>query len=169
MLLLFVFHIIWCNLRACVLSHSVVSDSLGPHGLKPARLLCPWNYPSRNTGMGCHSLLQGIFTTQGLNPRLLCLLHWQADSLPLLHLGSPIWCKTWSPLYSYPPVLVVLFDFPLLELRVSFLTLLFVFFFFLSWLSSTCGLCLMSRSFKQRHSLEWLGVNSLWLSGLSVS
>ena len=37
---------------------------------------------------GCHALLQGIFPTQGLNPRLLLLLHWQLDSLPLSHLGS---------------------------------------------------------------------------------
>ena len=39
--------------------------------------------------VGCHALFQGIFPTQGLNPRLLHLLHWQADSLPLSHLGSP--------------------------------------------------------------------------------
>ena len=37
--------------------------------------------------MGCHFLLQGFFPTQGLNP---CLLHWQADSLPLSHLQSPL-------------------------------------------------------------------------------
>ena len=37
----------------------------------------------------CHFLLQGIFLTQGLNLHLLCLLHWQADSLPLSHMGSP--------------------------------------------------------------------------------
>ena len=36
------------------------------------RLLCPWNFPGKDTGMGCHFLLQGIFPTQGLN---LCLLH----------------------------------------------------------------------------------------------
>ena len=39
--------------------------------------------------MGCHFLLQGIFPTQGSNPCLLCLLHWQADSLPLCHLVTP--------------------------------------------------------------------------------
>ena len=39
--------------------------------------------------MGCHFLLQGIFLTQGSNPHLLHLLHQQADSLPLHHLGSP--------------------------------------------------------------------------------
>ena len=38
--------------------------------------------------MGCHSLLQGIFPTQGSNPCLLCLLHWQADSLPLSYQGT---------------------------------------------------------------------------------
>ena len=43
-------------------------------------------FPSKNTGVGCHFLLQGIFLTQGLNPSL---LHWQADSLPLTHLGNP--------------------------------------------------------------------------------
>ena len=49
-------------------SCSVVSDSLWPHELQPARLLCPWDLPGKNTGVGCHSLLQGIFLTQGLNP-----------------------------------------------------------------------------------------------------
>ena len=38
--------------------------------------------------MGCHTLLQGIFPTQGSNSHLLCLLQWQADSSPLSHLGS---------------------------------------------------------------------------------
>ena len=40
------------------------------------RLLCPWDSPGKNIGVGCHALLQGICPTQGLNPRLLCLLHW---------------------------------------------------------------------------------------------
>ena len=43
---------------------------------------------SKNTGVGCHSLLQGIFLTQGSNPYLLCLWQWQMDSLPLSHLGN---------------------------------------------------------------------------------
>ena len=42
-----------------------------------------------NTGVGCHALLQGIFPTQGLNPRFLCLLHWQVGSLPLALPGKP--------------------------------------------------------------------------------
>ena len=41
----------------------------------------------QESGVGCHSLLQGIFLTQGSNPHLLPLLHWQADSLLLSHLG----------------------------------------------------------------------------------
>ena len=57
-----------------------------PTRLYPTRLLCPWGFPGKDTGVGCHFLLQGIFLTQRLN---LCLLHWQADSLPLSHLGSP--------------------------------------------------------------------------------
>ena len=43
---------------------------LQPHGLQPARLLCPWDCPGKNTRVGCHSLLQGIFLTQGLNSSL---------------------------------------------------------------------------------------------------
>ena len=48
-------------------SHSVVSDSLWSNGLHPARPLSPWNSLGKNTGVGCHSLLQGIFPTQGSN------------------------------------------------------------------------------------------------------
>ena len=66
---------------------SVVSNSLRPHGLYPTTLLRPWDFPGKRTGMGCHFLLQGIFPTQGLNQRL---QHWQSDSLPLCHLGSPL-------------------------------------------------------------------------------
>ena len=47
-----------------VLSHSVVSNSFQHHGLYPARLLCPWDSPGKNTGVGGHALLQGIFPTQ---------------------------------------------------------------------------------------------------------
>ena len=52
---------------------------LQPHGLQPVRLLCPWDSLGKNTGVGCHFLLQGIFLTQEWN---LHLLHWQAGSLP---------------------------------------------------------------------------------------
>ena len=47
---------------------SVVSSSLGSYRLQPARLLCPWDSPGKNTRVGCHALLQGIFLTEGLKP-----------------------------------------------------------------------------------------------------
>ena len=52
------------------------------------RLLCPWDFPDKNTGLCCHFFLQGIFLTQSWS---LCLLHWQVDSLPLSHQWSPLW------------------------------------------------------------------------------
>ena len=60
--------------------------TLQPHESQHARLLCPWDSPGKNTGVGCHFLLQGIFPSEGSNPRV---LHWQVDALPLNHLGSP--------------------------------------------------------------------------------
>ena len=54
-----------------------------PRGCSLARLLCLWDFPGKNTGVGCYFPLQGIFLTQGWNPHLLCLWHWQADSLQL--------------------------------------------------------------------------------------
>ena len=50
-------------------------------------LLCPWNIPSKNTGVSCHFLFQGIFPTLGQNSHLLCLL--QAGFLPLEPSGKP--------------------------------------------------------------------------------
>ena len=44
---------------------------------------CPWDSPGKNTGVGSHALLQGIFPTQQSNPHLLRLLRWQVGSLPL--------------------------------------------------------------------------------------
>ena len=60
----------------CVHTSSVVSNFLKACGLQPARLLHPWDSAGKNTGVGCHALLQGIFLTQRLNLFLLCLLHW---------------------------------------------------------------------------------------------
>ena len=57
-----------------------------PKDCNPPSSFCPWDFPGKNTGVGCHFLLQAIFSTQGLN---LHLLHWQADSLQLSHQGSP--------------------------------------------------------------------------------
>ena len=53
---------------------SVVSDALRPHRLQPTRLLCPWDSPGKNTRVGCHALLHGIFLTQGSNLHHLHLL-----------------------------------------------------------------------------------------------
>ena len=55
----------------CVCAHSVVADSLQPHGLQSTRLLSPWDFSGKNTGVGCHSLLQGLFPIQRSNPLLL--------------------------------------------------------------------------------------------------
>ena len=53
------------------------------HALQPTRLLCPWDFPGKNIGVGCHFPCQGIFLNKGLNPCLLHVLHWQASSLRL--------------------------------------------------------------------------------------
>ena len=69
----------------CVCAQSLSPVLCSPMNCKPARLLCPLDFPGKNIGVCCHFLLQGIFPTQGTN---LCLLHWQANSLSLSHLGS---------------------------------------------------------------------------------
>ena len=81
-------------LLACMLSHFSMSDSLLPRVLWPTRLLCPGDSPGKTIGVGYHALLQGIFPTQGSNPRLLRLLHWQVGSLPLAPPGDHILERT---------------------------------------------------------------------------
>ena len=73
-----------------VLSRSVRSNSLWPYVLQPTRLICRWDFPEKNTGVGVHFLLRGIFPTQGLNFRSQRLLHWQVVSSLLSHLRSPL-------------------------------------------------------------------------------
>ena len=63
----------WLDLRVQLInvsvSCSVVSDSVRPSGLQPARLLCPWQgSPGRNTGVGCHSLTPGDLPDPGIKP-----------------------------------------------------------------------------------------------------
>ena len=79
-------------------SHSVVSDSLQPHGLHPTRLLCPWDSPDKNTGVGCHAFLQGVFLTNSIT---LLSLHFfksvetnytQNSSLVNSHQTGPLKC-----------------------------------------------------------------------------
>ena len=68
------------------LSCSAVSDSATPWTLASPGSSVRGDSPGKNTGAGCHALLQGIFPTQGWNPGLLC---WQVDSLLQNHQGSP--------------------------------------------------------------------------------
>ena len=75
------------HMCVCV-NHSDMSYSLQSHGLQPARLLCPWNSPDKDTGVDCHSLLQGIFLTQGSNPHLIMS--------PALVGGFFTFCVTWK-------------------------------------------------------------------------
>ena len=72
--------------QAVCVSCSVVSDSLWPHGLQPSKLFCPWDFPGKNTGVGCHFLLQGIFPTHGSN---LGPVHYRQILYQLSHQGSP--------------------------------------------------------------------------------
>ena len=79
---------------------SVVSDSLRPHGLEPARLLCPWNFSGRNTGVGCHFLLQGIFSARD-RIHVSCisrqiLYQWATGKASLMSWCTPVfkWCNS---------------------------------------------------------------------------
>ena len=82
----------WVHLRNIMkVTHSslpmlICPCLLRPHGLYPTRFLWPWDFPGKNTGVGCYFLLQRILLTQGSNP---CLLHCQVDSLPLSYQRSP--------------------------------------------------------------------------------
>ena len=60
---------------------------LRPHVQKPARLFCPWYFPGKNTGVGCHFLL-GDLPDPGIEPASPA---WQADSLPVSRLGGPMY------------------------------------------------------------------------------
>ena len=75
---------------------------LQPHGLYPARLLHPWHSPGKNTGAGCHFLLQGIFPIQGSSPGLLhCnrTLYWQSyEGCPYIHYTHPYYFSDSFPL-----------------------------------------------------------------------
>ena len=77
------------TVHACVLSHfSRVQLFVTPWTVA-TRLLCPWDSPSKNTGVGCHDFFQVISLIQGLNLQLLRLLHCRQILYPLSPLGSP--------------------------------------------------------------------------------
>ena len=73
-------------LSACMLSRLTLCH---PTDYSPPGSSVHGDSPGKNTGVGCHALLQGIVPTQGSNPHLLCLLHQQADSLPTGPPGKP--------------------------------------------------------------------------------
>ena len=77
----------WARALAWPLSHVPLFETHGPWC---TRLLCQWDFSGKNTGVGCHFLLQKIFPTQGSNLHVLCLLHWQVGSLPLSYLCGPV-------------------------------------------------------------------------------
>ena len=68
------------------MAHSCLTLCYPIDRLYPAILLCPCDFLGKNTGVGCHFLLQGTFPTQGLNLRL---LYWQASSSSLSQQESP--------------------------------------------------------------------------------
>ena len=82
---------------ACMLSHfnqvglgAMLWTRLWTNAMNQStRLFCPWDSLGKNTGVDCHALLQGIFLTQGSNPHLLKLMHWQVGSLPLVPPQKP--------------------------------------------------------------------------------
>ena len=67
----------------------------------PTGLLCSWNFPGKNIGTGLSFPPPGIFPTQGPNLHLLHPLHWQADTLPLLQLGSLFFKCTSSIIFMW--------------------------------------------------------------------
>ena len=83
-----------------------MSNSLQPYELQPTRLLCPWDSPVKNTGVGCHALFQGIFPTQGSNPdflhcrQILYHLSHQDAKESTCNAGDPgliSWWRVWLP------------------------------------------------------------------------
>ena len=77
-------------------SQESVSRSVVSHSLQPTRLLCPWDSAGKNTEVGCHSLLQGIFPMQRSNP---ALLHCRQILYHLNHQGSPWYSSQYSLVY----------------------------------------------------------------------
>ena len=72
----------FCDRLSLMLNHFSCVLLFATRWTVPARLLCLWDSPGKNAGVGCHVLFQVNFLTQGSNPYLLCLPHWQVGSLP---------------------------------------------------------------------------------------
>ena len=80
--------------RVCSVTRSC-STVCDPRDCSPV-LLYPWNFPGKNTGVDYYFLLQGTFRSQISNLCLFCLLQWQAESLPLSHLGRYLLSIFWQ-------------------------------------------------------------------------
>ena len=122
---------------------SVLSNSLGRYGPQHVRLLCPWDFPGKNTGVGYHFLLQGIFPTQGskiLECGLLCLLQQQGSSLSLAPPGKPVIYKSMLAVWGVPSGLLQ---------------------FFLSPPSRRVALCGSMQTSQQKHSQAFCLITAL--------
>ena len=130
---LWVCQIVECDLQmlgyCCCLIAMTCPALLWSHGLWPTRLLCPWDFPDENAGLGCHFLLQGIFLTQESNP---CLLHWQADSLPLSYREAP---------KKFPGTFKVKFH----NFRKSYIIFIVIYSFFLMFIHRWCLILLLCQ------------------------
>ena len=89
---IFFFNFLFCIVGACMLAKSLQSclTLCDPVNCSTPGSSVHGDSPDKNTKVGFHTLLQGIFPTEGSNPCLLCLLHWQANSLALAPPGKPL-------------------------------------------------------------------------------
>ena len=151
--------------------------TLQPHGLWPARLLCPWNSPGKNTGVGCHSLLQGIFPTQGWNPGLPhCrqILYHFSSSVQFSHSVMSDSLRPHESQHARPPCpsptvapsapcawnlsLICVFSSPTILLFKNFFCFLGHLLFFLLFLS-----CLLTSLIcRVHHEKRWAGRSISW-------
>ena len=88
--------VMWVHAQSCLTLCNPMDCSLPGSSF-------PWNFPDKNTAVGCHFLPQEIFQTQGSNPSLLCLLRWQAESVPLCHWGSLVAVQATGCRWLRPP------------------------------------------------------------------
>ena len=148
---------------------------LWPHGLQPARLLCPWDFPGKNTGMGWHFLLQGIFPTQELNPCLLVFWlvsqpglkptppalegesrnHWITREIPEVGVSTEYFL--FSKLQKKPPFFFFL---PYINLCPAFMQIASLpeFQLFIHQTFAQCPACIMfweSQAFRVYSLLDW--------------
>ena len=125
----------------CVLVAQLCLTLCDSHGPKPARCFCPWNSPGKNTGVGCYSLLQEIFVTQGLNLGLLHHRHILDDlSLFSFYLLLNSYYSDIGPpglMFQNSYAILLSFSFQLLQFKLArkhacdhFLILFVVLFFF---------------------------------------